>query len=489
MSGNGKKAWLLGAWVCLALAAGDGRAQGQNATVDAVSTLLRAAVSNPNHAGYAGCQLRAAIWGNYGIRVFMPAASTVGNRALIFQIARGILYQLNDPTSNPNVFPTVSRDGRVYLPDRAAAFAKGVPFWIGDVSFTPSASGSVRIGYTVYSNPSVTLGFEVTIFDVFESTEVSGMLTTINRVIYNRFASGSEPQTFTGALAGFAAPALARDDHLYAATGSNSLVCPLSNEVDLWAASVDAPTIRRRQPVLQAFNDAPILSSGTWIQIFGEKLSATTRSWSSSDFQGTQAPTSLDGVRVNVNGKPAFVAYISPNQVNVQVPDDEVTGNVTVEVINAKGTSNTVTVPKFARSIAYLTTPDFTVNGKQYLAALFPDFTTFVGPENLIAGVPFRPARPGEVIIAFAVGCGPSIPPTPAGQVLAEARPLETPFPIFFGTVEARVQRFLAADAVGLCQFNITVPDVPAGDVPINPPPNFVSGAVLPGLLYTTVGR
>jgi uncharacterized protein (TIGR03437 family) len=159
-----------------------------------------------------------------------------------------------------------------------------------------------------------------------------------------------------------------------------------------------------------------------------------------------------------------------------------------VEVVNAAGKSSQSTLQKFPATPAFLTTPSFVVDGKRYLAALFPDFVTFVGRENLIPGVPFRPAKPGESIIVFGVGCGPTTPPTPAGQLLSEARPLATQ-PVFrFGDTPAQVQGFLAAQAVGLCQFNVTVPDVPDGDVAINPP-NVPPGTAVTNQLYTTVRR
>ena len=106
----------------------------------------------------------------------------------------------------------------------------------------------------------------------------------------------------------------------------------------------------------------------------------------------------LEGVRVNIDNKPAFVRYISPSQVNVQVPDAIAGGTggpVVVEVVNSAGRSTT-TVQASRVSPALLTTPTFNVNNKQYVAALFPDFQTFVGPTGLIPGVSFRPAKPGD---------------------------------------------------------------------------------------------
>lgn len=250
------------------------------------------------------------------------------------------------------------------------------------------------------------------------------------------------------------------------------------------AASFQRPTIRAQQPVLQAFSGLAGLSSGTWLEIYGSNFSPTTREWGGADFSGNQAPTSLDGVRVNVNGRAAFVRFISPSQVNVQAPDDTATGPVSIEVINPAGTSNAVSVMKTRVSPALLTTPAFNVGGKQYAAALHTDFRTFVGPVNLIAGVPFRPAAPNDTIILFAVGCGPTNPASPAGQFFADARPLSSPFQVMFGQTAATSQAFLAAQAIGLCQFNITVPSVPSGDIQLNAT---VDGTPTGQTLFTTI--
>jgi uncharacterized protein (TIGR03437 family) len=199
-------------------------------------------------------------------------------------------------------------------------------------------------------------------------------------------------------------------------------------------------------------------------------------------------------VRVNVNGRPAFVSYVSPTQVNAFTPDDAATGPVNVEVVNSSGTSNAAPVQKAAISPALLTTPAFLVNGKQYVVGLHAgfgtpdhaDFQTYVGPANLIAGVRFRPARPGDTIILYGVGCGPTNPATAAGEVPAAARPLALPFEIRFGETVAQAQGFLAGQAVGLYQFNVTVPAVATGDVGIDLRVNSVSTGQT---LVTTIGN
>ncbi len=461
--------------VFLAVFAGTTRAQPQTATVDTVDAAVNSAISNPNDRATALCDLHAALWGGYRVRTFVPRTSATGSQPLIIQIAGGILtVQVNpSPTTDPSAFSL--KDGIVFLPDRDVAFGKGIPFWIGDV--TPVDAGRFR--YTLYSNPSVPAAAA---YGIFESRYTGGGSVGFP----NNFTSSPQPQTFVG---GVSVLDPVRETYLYAGGRSG---CPISNTVDLWAASVNAPTLRRHLPVLQAFDNGEKISSGGWIQIFGEKLSNTTRSWRSDDFQGAQAPTSLDGVSVNMNGRPAFVSYISPNQINAQVPDDITLGSVAVEVANAKGKGTQMVAyggtggaQKFAASPALLTTPAFLANGKQYLAAVFPDLTTFVGPENLIPGARSRPARPGETIVVYAVGCGATSPPTSAGQVLAESRPLALPYTITIGQAAAQAQGFLAGGAIGLCQFNITVPDVADGDVPVSASVAGVAAAAL----FTVVRR
>src|ERR1019366_9139419 len=64
------------------------------------------------------------------------------------------------------------------------------------------------------------------------------------------------------------------------------------------------------------------IAPGTWVSVFGTALSATTRAWRDADFVNGSLPTTLDGVSVTIDGKPAAVAYISPTQINVLATDD-----------------------------------------------------------------------------------------------------------------------------------------------------------------------
>src|SRR5580698_11401474 len=73
-----------------------------------------------------------------------------------------------------------------------------------------------------------------------------------------------------------------------------------------------------------------IIAPNTWLEVDGLNLSKAgdSRSWLPSDFVNGQMPTILDGVSVTVNGKNAFVYYISPTQVNILTPPDAMQGTV-----------------------------------------------------------------------------------------------------------------------------------------------------------------
>jgi uncharacterized protein (TIGR03437 family) len=184
---------------------------------------------------------------------------------------------------------------------------------------------------------------------------------------------------------------------------------------------------------------------------------------------------SIDGVRVNIDNKPAYLYYVSPTQINAQVPDGVGLGTVTVEVVTPAGRAST-TVQATAVSPALLTTPAFQVGGRQYVAALFATDLNqgrqvFVGQPYLVPGADFRPAKPGDALTIFAVGCGPTNPPSPAGLVVQGLRQLTNSPQVLFGQTAAQAAGFLSAGAIGLCQLNVTVPNVvgdSSGDVPIS---------------------
>lgn len=214
------------------------------------------------------------------------------------------------------------------------------------------------------------------------------------------------------------------------------------------------------------FGGFSAIAPGTWIEIYGANLSTTTRPWAGSDFNGTIAPTSLDGVTVTVGGKPAYVDYISPGQINALVPSDAAIGPVQVTVTNAAGASDPYSITVNPVQPGLLAPPSFQINGKQYIAALYPDGQTFVLPPGAIPGVPARPAKPGDTIILYGVGFGTVLPSIPAGTIVSQANSLTMPLQILFGSSSATLSYDgLAPNYTGLYQFNVVVPNVADSDL------------------------
>jgi len=110
------------------------------------------------------------------------------------------------------------------------------------------------------------------------------------------------------------------------------------------------------------------------------------------------------------------------------------------------------------------TAGSFNLGGKQYAIAYTPDFRTFIGQPGMITGLSFVAAKPGDTIVFFALGCGPTNPATQAGVMAAQNSPLSLPYEVKIGGQAANVT-FAGAIAgnVGLYQFNVVVPNVAAG--------------------------
>lgn len=202
------------------------------------------------------------------------------------------------------------------------------------------------------------------------------------------------------------------------------------------------------------------IAPGTWIEIYGEHLSSTTRAWAAGDFQGSTAPTSLDGVSVTIGGVPAFISYVSPGQVNALVPSTVSAGSAAVVVTNGAlpGAPFTAPVSASQPSLLVLGLID---QGSRYLGAVFPDFTTYVLPPGYTTAVPSRRARAGDTIVLFGVGLGPVDPNVPVGQIAPQASVLKTkPTVSFNGTPGNVTYAGLVAGTVGLYQLNVVVPGI-----------------------------
>ena len=199
-------------------------------------------------------------------------------------------------------------------------------------------------------------------------------------------------------------------------------------------------------------------SQGSWTTIKGANLSGTTRIWTGADFNGPNLPTQLDQVSVTMDGKPAFVYYISPTQLNVLSPADTAVGSVPVQVTYAGKTSNMLNGTEAAFAPAMFM---FSPLAQKYVAAVRSD-GQYLGPANLYPGLTV-PAHAGDVILLYGTGFGPTNPATNFSQTFSGAPPTVNTVTATIGGVPATVQ-FAGLVAPGEYQFNILVPSVPTGD-------------------------
>ncbi len=82
----------------------------------------------------------------------------------------------------------------------------------------------------------------------------------------------------------------------------------------------------------------------------------------------------------------------------------------------------------------------------------------------MLSGVSASPARPGEIVLLYATGFGPTTPDLPSGQVITAPAPLANPVTVWIGGRLAEVQ-WAGISAPGLWQLNVTVPvGLPDGD-------------------------
>jgi uncharacterized protein (TIGR03437 family) len=217
--------------------------------------------------------------------------------------------------------------------------------------------------------------------------------------------------------------------------------------------------------VVPLFSTVPTIQPGSWVSIYGSNLASGTVTWN-GDF-----PTTLGGTSVAIDGKQAYLWYVSPGQINLQAPDDTATGSVSVTVTTGSGTaSTTVTLGEFGPSLSL-------VDGKHVAGVILRSDGSgaygggtydIIGPTGTSLGYPTVAAKAGDSLELFGVGFGPTNPTVPAGQAYSGAAPTTNTVQLLInGNVV--MPSFAGITSAGLYQFNI--PQLPfglgTGDVPL----------------------
>jgi uncharacterized protein (TIGR03437 family) len=225
--------------------------------------------------------------------------------------------------------------------------------------------------------------------------------------------------------------------------------------------------------VANAEGEGLTIAPNTWVEIKGSNLAPAVSSpgcapgycWQASDFVNNQLPTTLQGVKVTLNGENAFVYYISGSQINILTPPDLKAGPVTVQVIN-----NGVASATFTAQAATVSESFFVFNGGPYIVAehLFKTSSgavALVGPTTLYPGLT-SPAAALETIVIYTNGFGATTVPVVSGSE-TQSGTLPVLPAIQIGNATAQVT-FAGLISPGLYQFNVIVPaSVQSGDNPI----------------------
>jgi uncharacterized protein (TIGR03437 family) len=188
---------------------------------------------------------------------------------------------------------------------------------------------------------------------------------------------------------------------------------------------------------------ATTVAPGGLISIFGSNLVKTAVDL--AGWQGTSIPRTLNGTSVTIGGKAAAILYVSPNQINAQVPVDVPAGPAQVVVISpvGPGASFQVTVAATAPAIFFAPVAAVLKNA---------DFS-LVSSSN--------PAKAGDVILVYATGLGQTSPAISTGTLVPATGTAATSAGVTatIGGKDATVVYAIASPGfVGLYQVAVTVP-------------------------------
>ncbi len=218
------------------------------------------------------------------------------------------------------------------------------------------------------------------------------------------------------------------------------------------------------------FQKAPYpISGGSIVSVFGSFPGAST-----DQARNFPLPTTLANVRVDFNGMPAPLLYVSPAQINAVAPAGL--------LARAEGLSNgqvmpvqvSVTVLGPPGSPPYVSAPA-SVSVAAAAPGIFADPASGIGAflhgADLSPVTSANPARAGETIVLYCTGLGSTSPPPVDGQPAPAdvLSPAVSPPVVTVGATQANV-RFagLAPLYAGLYQINFDVPSgTGAGNVTV----------------------
>ena len=168
--------------------------------------------------------------------------------------------------------------------------------------------------------------------------------------------------------------------------------------------------------ILNAASFAPITNSvapGEFISIFGTGLASSPQ-----QAQTFPLPTNLGGVQVTVNGTPAPLTFVGPNQINLLIPYATPSNSFAKFQVNNNGAlSNQVTLYTNASSPGVFA---LTSNGGTFSPGIGPAAVTHADNSLVTQS---NPAKAGETLVLYTTGLG-AVNPAVGDGVAAPSNPL-----------------------------------------------------------------
>ncbi len=198
------------------------------------------------------------------------------------------------------------------------------------------------------------------------------------------------------------------------------------------------------------------LAPGTLVSIFGSGFAASTIS-----APAVPLPTTLAGTSVLVNGVPSPLVFVSPGQINAQIPYGLSPGTVSLAVRDSSGAIANSSLQIVPASPGVFTK---TSDGKGEAIATHSNY-------SLVNRAIGEYATIGETIVVYCTGLGEVNGFSQAGTA-APASPLPTTRQTVEVSMNGRAARVVYAgltpSAVGLYQVNVVVPGEIGGDVAVS---------------------
>lgn len=188
------------------------------------------------------------------------------------------------------------------------------------------------------------------------------------------------------------------------------------------------------------------LSPGGLFSLYGTLLAGTTVT-----NQAIPWPLNLANVRITINGFAAPLYYVSPTQINGQVPYEVQPGTATL-VITYEDRSGNITFPVVPASPGILV-----YNGNRGV---------IVNPNGSVNAAN-APARPGDVVVAYLSGIGVPTPTVATGQAAPLAPLSHVNYTYSIRVGNATATSYFLGQTPGypsLAQANFAIPNLPPGD-------------------------